>query len=123
MEDSILKIEADAATVNMGSKWRMPTIEDCAELFSYTNYEYAVIDEVEGGKFISKADPSKYIFLPFAGGAAEDSLESQGIEGIIWSSSVFSEAPWSAYCVFSVDDGFDETVGCRYNALSVRGVC
>ena len=26
----ILKPEADAATVNMGSKWRMPTMEDCA---------------------------------------------------------------------------------------------
>ena len=123
MEDSTLKIEADAATVNMGSKWRMPTIEDCAELYSYTNYEYAVIDEVEGCKFISKADPSKYIFLPFAGGAAEDSFKSQGIEGVIWSSSVFSEAPASAYCVFVVEPGFGEDVGCRYNALSVRGVC
>ena len=123
MEDSILKIEADAATVNMGSKWRMPTIEDCAELYSYTNYEYAVIDEVEGVKFISKADPSKYIFLPFAGGAAEDSFESQGTEGVIWSSSVFSECPASAYCLIAVDSGFEEIVGCRYNALSVRGVC
>ena len=123
MEDSTLKIEADAATVNMGSKWRMPTIEDCAELYSYTNYEYAVIDEVEGCKFISKADPSKYIFLPFAGGAAEDSFKSQGTEGVIWSSSVFSEAPASAYCMFAVEPGFGEDVGCRFNALSVRGVC
>ena len=101
----------------------MPTYEDCRELFNNTNYEYAVIDEVEGGKFISKADPSKYIFLPFAGGAAEDSFKSQGTEGVIWSSSVFSECPASAYCLFAVDSGFDETVGCRYNALSVRGVC
>ena len=123
MEDSILKIEADAATVNMGSKWRMPTIEDCAELYSHTNYEYAVIDEVEGGKFISKADPSKYIFLPFAGGAEEDSFESQRTEGVIWSSTDFSEAPASAYCMFVVDSGFGENVGCRFYALSVRGVC
>ena len=123
MEDSILRIEADAATVNMGSKWRMPTIEDCAELYSYTDYEYAVIDGVEGGKFISKADPSKYIFLPFAGGAVEDSFESQGTECVIWSSSIFSEAPWSAYCMFAVEPGFDETLGCRHTALSVRGVC
>ena len=121
--DGILKPEVDSVTVNMGSKWRMPTIEDCAELYSYTNYEYAVIDEVEGCKFISKADPSKYIFLPFAGGAAEDSFKSQGTEGVIWSSSVFSEAPASAYCVFAVEPGFGEDVGCRFNALSVRGVC
>ena len=78
IEDSTLKIEADAATVNMGSKWRMPTIEDCAELYSYTNYEYAVIDEVEGCKFISKADPSKYIFLPFAGALPRILLRVRG---------------------------------------------
>ena len=121
--NGVLKPGVDAATVNMGSRWRMPTIEDFAELFEYTNYEYTKIDGVIGGKFISKADPSKYIFLPFAGGAAEDSFESQGTEGVIWSSSVFSEAPASAYCVFVVEHGFGEDVGCRYNALSVRGVC
>ena len=125
MEHSIkiLKSEVDAATVNMGDKWRMPTIDDWVELFENTNYEDVEIDGVKGGKFISKADPSKYIFLPFAGGAAEDSFESQGTEGVIWGSSVFSECPSSAYCLFAVDSGFDETVGCRYNALSVRGVC
>lgn len=78
MEDSILKIETDTATVNMGSKWRMPTIEDCRELYSYTNYEYAVIDEVEGVKFISKADPSKYIFLPFVGALLRILLRVRG---------------------------------------------
>ena len=123
MEDSTLKAEADAATVNMGSKWRMPTIEDCAELYSHTNYEYAVIDEVEGGKFISKADPSKYIFLPFAGRAAEGSFEIQGRGFDIWSSSDYQYIPKRAAIMFGGKSNFDKGVGNRCFALSVRGVC
>ena len=123
MEDSTLKIEADAATVNMGSKWRMPTIEDCAELYSYTNYEYAVIDEVEGCKFISKADPSKYIFLPFAGVAAEGSFGYQGVGGLVWSSSVYSDTPAYAYFMSADESVYVDSADRRFHALSVRGVC
>ena len=119
----LLKPEVDAATANMGDEWRMPTHEDCVELFNNTNHEYAVIDGVAGRKFINKADASKYIFLPFAGGAAEGSFEDQRTEGVIWSSTDFSEAPNSAYCMFAVESGFGEDVGCRFYALSVRGVC
>ncbi len=123
LSDGRLKPDFDAATVNMGSKWRMPTHKDCLELFSNTNQESAVVNGVNGIKLINKTDSSKYIFLPFAGGAAEGSFESQRTEGVIWSSTDFSEAPNSAYCMFAVDSGFGENVGCRFYALSVRGVC
>ena len=119
----LLKPEVDAATVNMGDEWRMPTYEDCRELFNNTNHEYAVIDGVAGRKFINKADASKYIFLPFAGGAAEGSFEDQGIGGNIWSSSVYSDSPVNAYGVGTVESGYGGIVGIRYYALSVRGVC
>ena len=81
----ILMPKVDAATVNMGSKWRMPTIEDCVELVENTNYEVTEINGVKGRKFISKIDPSKYIFLPFAGLAAEGFFGSQGVVGFVWS--------------------------------------
>ena len=123
LSDGRLKPDFDAATVNMGSKWRMPTHEDCLELFKYTNYEYAVIDEVKGGKFISKADPSKYIFLPFAGFAANDSFGFWGRAGDIWSSSVDSDFPERAYRVGTYESGCEDYVGLRYIALPVRGVC
>ena len=119
----ILKPEADAATVNMGSKWRMPTYEDCRELLSNTNYEYAEINGVKGGKFINKNDSSKYIFLPFAGSAAEGSFGGQGIEGYIWSSSVSSGSPADAYGVYAGESGYGDGAGYRHYALSVRGVC
>ena len=119
----ILKPSVDAATVNMGSKWRTPTFEDCAELLSNTNHEVAEINGVKGGKFISKADPSKYIFLPFAGVAAVGSFAYQGIRGLIWSSSVNSGSPANAYLVGADESGCGDSAYFRYSALSVRGVC
>ena len=121
--DGILKPKVDAATVNMGSKWRMPTMEDCAELLSNTNYEYAIIEGVKGGKFISKVDPSNYIFLPFAGWAADGSFGDQGVEGNIWSSSVYSDDPECAYYMGVYEFDYGDYVGNRFYALPVRGVC
>ena len=89
--DGTLKPAVDAATVNMGSKWRMPTKEDCIELFNNTDLTSVEIDGVKGGKFSHKTDPSKYIFLPFAGAAVEGSFTTNGAGGLIWSSSVESD--------------------------------
>ena len=119
----LLKPEVDAATVNMGSKWRMPTNEDCVELLSNTNYEYTEINGVKGGKFINKNDSSKYIFLPFAGLAAEGSFADQGIEGGIWSGLVYSVSSALACFVGAVESDCDDGAYFRYGALSVRGVC
>ena len=119
----ILMPKVDAATVNMGSKWRMPTMEDCVELFENTNKELAVIDGVKGRKFINKSDASKYIFLPFAGGAAEGSFGAQGLEGLVWSSSVYSDSPANAYGVSAGESSSGVGAGYRYDAMSVRGVC
>ena len=119
----ILKPSVDAATVNMGSKWRMPTMEEGIELVENTNHEVAEINGVKGGKFINKSDASKYIFLPFAGGAADGSFGGQGVEGNIWNSSVNSETPAGAYGTGAVESSFDVGAAYRHSALSVRGVC
>lgn len=121
--NGVLKLGVDAATVNMGSRWRMPTIKDFTELFEYTNYKYTKIDGVIGGKFISKADTSKYIFLPFAGLVAEGSFAYQGIEGGIWSGSVYSVSSALACFVGAVESDCDDGAYFRYGALPVRGVC
>ena len=125
MEHSIkiLKSEVDAATVNMGDKWRMPTIDDWVELFENTNYETVEIDGVQVGKFVNKTDASKYIFLPFAGVAAGGSFGIQGLGGLIWSSSVFSGSPASAFYVYADESDYGGLADRRHLALSVRGVC
>lgn len=119
----ILKPEVDAATVNMGDKWKMPTIEDCTELMTNTRYEYAVINGVKGGKFINKSDASKYIFFPFTGAAVEGSLEYPEKGFYIWSSSVCSGSPAGACYMIAGELGYVEAAGYIYYALPVRGVC
>ena len=119
----ILNPEVDAATVNMGDKWRTPTIEDCTELMTNTRYEYAVINGVKGGKFINKSDASKYIFLPFTGVAVEGSFEHQETGCYIWSCSVCSGSPAGACYMFAGEFGYVEAAGYIYSALPVRGVC
>ena len=121
MEDSTLKIEADAATVNMGSKWRMPTVKEGVELWENTNYEVAEINGVKGGKFISKTDASKYIFLPFAGAAVNGSFEGQELGPFNWSNSTSNHA--DAYLVAFDENGFIDGAFHRCFALPVRGVC
>ena len=120
----ILKPEADAATVNMGGgNWRMPTLEDYEELRSYTNYETVEIDGVAGEKFTSKIDSSKYIFLPFAGVAAEGSFMVQGTGGAIWSSSISLKWPDCAYYLDVNSSASTENADWRSAAYPIRGVC
>ena len=119
----ILKPEVDAATVNMGDKWKMPTIEDCTELMTNTRYKYAVINGVKGGKFINKSDASKYIFFPFTGAAIEGSLEYPEKGCYIWSNSVCSGSPAGACYMITGEFGYVEAACYIYYALPVRGVC
>ena len=60
-------IALDSATANMGSPWKMPTKNQCQDLIDGTNHTWTTINGVNGGKFTSKTDSSKYVFLPAAG--------------------------------------------------------
>ena len=119
----ILKPEVDAATVNMGSNWKMPTLEDYEELRSYTNYETVEIDGVAGEKFTSKIDSSKYIFIPFAGVAMEGFLMGQGTTGSIWSSSASPQWPDCAYYLDVQRSASMENADSRSISSPIRGVC
>ena len=123
LSDALLKPEVDAATVNMGSKWRMPNLEDILDLYAFTINEYAVIDGVPGRKFISKADPSKYIFLPFAGWAAADEYVLDGEETRIWLNVSYPNKLEHAYFLLADECCIVNGYCCRCVANSVRGVC
>lgn len=57
----------DAAAQNWGSNWSMPSKTQMEELRDYCNYQWTSINGVNGCKFSSKQDPSKYIFFPECG--------------------------------------------------------
>ena len=57
--------EDDAATVNWGTEWRIPTFEELSELEKYCERSLTEQNGVYGAKFTAKNGNS--IFLPAAG--------------------------------------------------------
>ncbi len=80
-----LDLEDDAASVNWGSDWHMPTKEQCDELLNenYTTTEWTTQNGVYGRKITSKINGNS-IFLPAAGTRDGTSLNNAGSYGIYW---------------------------------------
>ena len=68
----------------MGSLFKMPTKDQCQELIDNTTSTWTSINSVNGRKFISKIDSSKYIFLPAAGGWYDITLKYAGESAEYW---------------------------------------
>lgn len=120
-----LEPEDDAATQIMGSDWRMPTEAEFQELLDNTDNEW--IEDfngtgVNGRKFTSKTDESKYIFIPAAGFCTNGSVNYVDIDGDVWCSSLDPSHPDYAWSLC-----FNSGVCCmgyayRYDGRVVRGV-
>lgn len=129
LSNGILKPEVDAATVNMGGNWRMPTKEDLNELFDNTVVSTAVIDGVTGKTFTNMTDDSKYIFIPYAGQVLNGSFSELSIGSYTWGSSLLGSS--SVYESHSAASSLYLCSGSYYgvsnshrcDAMSVRGVC
>ena len=87
-----LDLEDDAARFHMGGDWRMPTRAEIQELLDNTTNEWFENFNGtgrKGYKFTSKADPSKYIFIP-ASGSLTDKVWDVNLSCHLWSSSLSS---------------------------------
>ena len=121
-----LELEDDAAHVNMGGDWHMPTPTQINELLNtaYTTNEWTTQDGVNGRLFTSTKDTSKSIFIPAAGNAQDGSLYNIGTQSNVWSSmtSGFSSRVYIAQrlWIFSLNA---RLIGAsRFFGSSVRGV-
>lgn len=90
---NILPPHADAATVNWGGAWRMPTDAELTELCEQCTWTWISQNGVNGYKVTSKSNGNS-IFLPVAGYRDDSSLGSAGNHGYYWSSSIFSFGAW-----------------------------
>jgi hypothetical protein len=117
-----LDLSDDAAHVNWGGSWRMPTYKEFNELREKCSWTWTTENGVKGYKVVSKTNGNS-IFLPAAGYRYNSSLSYAGSVGYYWSSSLYTGCPYYARCVY-FDSSF---VGCyndyRYYGLSVRPVC
>lgn len=92
---STLLPEDDAATVNWGSEWRMPTFEELSELWRYCERSLTEQNGVFGAKFTGKNGNS--IFLPAAGSRKGSEHWRAAFGGLYWSSSLNEESSISAH--------------------------
>ena len=80
----------DAATVNLGSPWRMPTADEIKELIGHCTWTWTTQDGVKGYEVKSKKNGNS-IFLPAAGYRSYSKLNYAGSQGYYWSSSLLTE--------------------------------
>ncbi len=117
---TVLDEEDDAASVNWGSSWRMPTDEEMTELYEQCTWTNTIQNGVVGHKGTSKINGNS-IFLPAAGYRFDRMSYEAGKDGYYWSSSVNTYISYNALALhFHWRDvrGAD-----RNRGLSIRPVC
>ena len=110
----------DAAAVNLGSEWRMPTIEEWQELYDNTTCVWTTRNGVNGRLFTASNGNS--IFLPAAGYRVSSGLSYAGSNGYYWSSSLYTVAPYCAQILFFSSDDCSISASFRRFGQPVRAV-
>ena len=115
-----LERDDDAAFVNLGGPWRMPTSADFLELKKYCHQKWTERNGVEGMLFTSKANKNS-IFLPASGVGVDHSWWGRGVEGYYSSRTFYLHviARVMTFISFGVNpkDGY-----CRKLGFTVRPV-
>lgn len=148
---STLDAEHDAATVNMGSDWRMPTSAETSELIENTDHYYIGEDGsivagpfnhttnysnkgldgsnlrsicfVKKGESFDYNNRSNFIEFPFAGSCKNSLLYGVDQQNLLWTSSYFQNDAKSAHSLYFTSDGY-LLIATMYRSrgYSVRGV-
>ena len=116
----VLEPGDDAATMNWGGAWRLPTKEEQDELRSNCIWTWTTQNGVIGYKVIGSNGNS--IFLPAAGYMNEDTPTYAGSYGYYLSSSLCIDSPNYAYFVYFDLGRVLLSRDLRYSGLSVRPV-
>ena len=111
----------DAACVNWGGKWRMPTDAEMTELREKCKWEWTTQGGRNGYKVTSKTNGNS-IFLPAAGDRDGSNLDNAGFKGDYWSSSLHTDNPKFAWRMYFHSDEVYRSRGYRYRGFSVRPV-
>lgn len=123
--------EDDAATVQMGSGWRIPTIAQWRELMDNTDNEWKKVNGVNGWRFVGPN--GKTLFLPACGSYSEQNTYG-GTEplyedrlGSYWANSIYDASDLDYTC-YAWHFEFDAFPSCqmysyhRSDGYSIRPV-
>ena len=119
-DKTTLDPEDDAAYVNWGGDWRMPTRAEVDELLNNCTWTWTTQNGVNGYQVASKTNGNS-IFLP-AAGCRDADLNNAGSYGYFWSSSLNDYYPGNTWCINFGSDYHDRGYNSRYFGFSVRPV-
>lgn len=112
--------EDDAAYVNWGSQWRMPSKEQLDELRTNCTWTWTSMNGVNG--YLVTGPNSNSIFLPAAGYYWGDSRSLEGSGGHYWSRTLVSEDARGAYFLSFTRTEVYGAGGLRCGGYPVRAV-
>ncbi len=115
--------EDDAAYVNWGPSWRMPTAEQQRELYEKCSSVWTTHNGVNGRLFTGPNGNT--LFLPAAGYLWYESLYYVGSYGRYWSRTLYSSSPYNACYLYFHSGGWsgwgndNRDGGCTVRAVRV----
>lgn len=113
----------DAATVNLGSTWRMPTYDECVELNTKCTWTWTTQNGVNG--YLITGTNGNSIFFPAAGYRATGSGTEGGTYGWYWSSQIGTGSNINKgwHWTFDNKNNHNITLGDgRFTGFSIRAV-
>ena len=118
-----LTLAQDAAHINMGGNWRMPTKDEYQEMIDNCNRVWT--DDYNGtgikGRIYTSKVNGNSVFIPAAGYCSSSSVDRVGSNGYYWSASCnTSDGAWNLS--FNSGKTYYLTSSYRYSGFSVRGV-
>ena len=116
-----LEPDDDAAQVNWGGSWRMPTSAEFDELFRYCTRTWTTRNGVEGELLTSNAN-GKSIFFPAVGYREGALVYNKESEGYYWSTTLNTNAPCFSYSLFFNSSRISTAYYRRFWGMAVRAV-
>jgi len=112
--------EDDAAYVNWGPSWRMPSKEQQDELRINCTWTWTTRNGVNG-RLVTGTN-GYTIFLPAASEWSGESPDYVGTEGVCWSRTLYSDSPEDAYYLFFTSERVGWHEFSRKHGTTVRAV-
>ena len=112
--------EDDAASVNWGGAWRMPTEEEIDELRTDCTWEVDTLNGVAG--LILTGPNGNNIFIPASGDKENGTHVNLEIGGFCWSNTINLDTPRSARVILWDSPSYRSWLQ-RFCGLPVRPVC
>lgn len=118
-----LELEDDAAYINWGPSWCMPSYDQFEELLTKCTWTWITRNGVNGE--LVTGPNGNTIFLPATGfrNFSSSGIIDSGINGSYWLRTLYTDYPNQAYCIYFRSDYLgDSSTGVRDDGFTVRAV-